>query len=68
LVAAAAFRSLSADIAVQPQWIASFWSYSPKPNIASFAQTVRDALTNAQYQIADLLCLIPGIDMWRGQY
>jgi hypothetical protein len=48
--------------------MASFWSYSPKPNIASCEQTVRDALTNAQYQIADLLYLIPGIDIWRGQY
>jgi hypothetical protein len=60
------FVPLCAGIAVQPQWMTSFWSYSPKPNIAAFEPTVRNAFLNASYQTQHLLYLAPGLDFWRG--
>jgi len=60
------FVALCSGIPVQPQWMKSFWSYSPKPNIATFEQTVRGAFLSSDYLTQHLLYLIPGIDIWRG--
>jgi len=58
------FDALCKGIPFSSQFLKSFWAFSPKTNIQTFEQNVRNAITGGQYKASDLLYFVPNLRNW----